>query len=306
MQQTIDRYLQTLDDRGLRPGTVVTTGHQLRSLLDPDQAVGRVTAAQLRSRYQERVKRVAVATHRGDLKVVQAWARWCVEQGFLARDPAGGLKPVGRSERGKPQLRAMEARRLYSVMMARARSEDDGALGVMAVLMLGVRSSEILDRRVRDVDVAGGVVLWIEGAKTRAGERRMDVPEPLAGLLARRAADRPPGEWLLPADTISGHRTRGWLCNACVELCEAAGVPRVTPQGLRGTWSTLAVERGVSTQVVAAELGHAGPGVTRDHYLDAGAEDRARAKRMLRVVQGGCGTIEAPIVPQAKTGQRRK
>ena len=178
------------------------------------------------------------------------------------------------------------------------------ALAVLTVLMLGVRSSEILRRRVRDVDLAGGAVtLWIEEAKTQAGERRADVPEPLAGLLVRRAAGRGPREWLLPADTGTGHRRREWLCAACVRLCAAAEVPRVTPQGLRGTWSTLAVERGVVAEVVAAELGHVGAEVTRGHYIEAGAEDRAKARRVLRVVKSGSGeTIESPIVSPKKKG----
>jgi len=39
-------------------------------------------------------------------------------------------------------------------------------------------------------------------------------------------------------------------------ICRAAKVPEVTAQGMRGLHGTLAVDAGVTSQAVAAALGH--------------------------------------------------
>jgi integrase len=57
--------------------------------------------------------------------------------------------------------------------------------------------------------------------------------------------------------------------------------------GLRGTWATLATDACVSAHVVARELGHTNPEVTRQHYTKAGAMERARTLKLLKVVKGG-------------------
>ena len=64
-------------------------------------------------------------------------------------------------------------------------------------------------------------------------------------------------------------------------------MPKVTPHGLRGTWATLTTDAGVSSHVVAKELGHANDTVTKQHYTQRGATERARTKKMLQVIEGG-------------------
>ena len=50
------------------------------------------------------------------------------------------------------------------------------------------------------------------------------------------------------------------------QICQAAGVPKVTAHGMRGLHSTLAVENGVSAHVVAAALGHESSATTMQSY----------------------------------------
>ena len=46
-------------------------------------------------------------------------------------------------------------------------------------------------------------------------------------------------------------------------------VPRVTPQGLRGTLATLGREVGQTSQRIADMLGHATPAITEGAYIDS-------------------------------------
>ncbi|HEY3354400.1 MAG TPA: hypothetical protein VGQ83_14200 [Polyangia bacterium] len=64
-------------------------------------------------------------------------------------------------------------------------------------------------------------------------------------------------------------------------------MPEVTVHGLRGTWATLTTDAGVAAHIVARELGHTTPTTTKLHYTQAGAADRAGARRMLTVIEGG-------------------
>jgi integrase len=49
-------------------------------------------------------------------------------------------------------------------------------------------------------------------------------------------------------------------------ICEKAGVPIITSQGMRHTFATLALESGISPKTVQIWLGHANLGTTLDYY----------------------------------------
>jgi integrase len=142
-----------------------------------------------------------------------------------------------------------------------------------------MRASEITNRVVRDVD-DDARVLWIERAKSKAGERHLEVPEVLRPRLAALIAGRRGDEPLFP------DRDRHWVGYHVRRLCRAAGVPVVCPHGLRGTQASIAV-RAVPAEHVAQQLGQTGPAVTRRHYLAAGAEQDGRQRAALQVLAGG-------------------
>jgi integrase len=195
---------------------------------------------------------------------------------------------VGRRRKGKPQLRRNEAAKFFATAVAMAEQGDEGAVASLAVLLLGLRSGEIRKRKVRDVDVCDDRVLfWIEDGKTEAATRHLDLPSPVAELLVRQAGDRPSTDWLFASGASDGYRSCTWLIKNVKRICRAAGVPEVCAHGLRGTWATLATDAGVAGHVVARELGHTNPAVTREHYTERGATDRALARKMLTVVDGG-------------------
>jgi integrase len=289
MEEVLDRYEDHLKKKGNKWSGIERTMRRLRLFHEPEILVGQVTKAQLQKRYDERQEEVAVDSHRNELGVTKTFWRWCVREGFVNRSPAEDIEPQGRRKRGKLQLRRSEARALFTEALRQADSEgSERALAVLAQLTMGLRSGELLERKVRDVDIGpDGVLLWIDEGKTPSARRYHEVPDPVAGLLAARAAGRDPQSFLFPGDTPSGHRRLEWMVYAVKRLCLDAGVPVVTPHGLRGTWATLSSEAGVVSHVVARELGHASPFVTKRHYIAPGSDDRARTKKVLKVISGG-------------------
>jgi len=263
--------------------------YRLRAWHNLDAAVSSVTHASLEAQYLRRQGQVSVDTHRNELGQIKTFWRWLVKKSIVRKSPAEDIEPMGRRKRGKMQLRKSEARRFYEVALPRALEGDVGALAALLVLMLGLRRNEVLLRKVRDVDVnPDGILLWIDEGKTAAATRYHEVPEPIGGLLAKLVEGKGSGDWVFKSGiSDSGHLEHCWLRTSVRSICKAAGVPDVTPHGLRGTHSTLAREEGATGHVVSRALGHASEQVTEQHYLAPGTVERVKAKKMFEVIQGG-------------------
>ena len=289
VEVVLDRYELNLRRKGNKPSSVTSTMIRLRNWHEETMAISDVTAYRLRKRYERRCEEVAVDTHRNELAEVKTFWRWCVKCKLVSRSPAEKIEPLGRRKKGKKQLRRSEARRFFIRALELADRGHDGAIGVMAVVMLGLRSSELRLRTVRDLDVdEDGVLLWIDRGKTEAAVRYLEVPEPLAGYLVDQAGEREDDAWLFPSrKSSSGHREKTWLLKVVKRICREAEVPEITPHGLRGTWATLTTEAGVAGHLVARELGHTSPSTTTKHYTKKGAVERSRSRRMLTVLEGG-------------------
>lgn len=275
----VDLYLEHMRQRGLRETTIETAEYRLRALLDTagrDRALRSLTHAVARAMFSARAAKISGDTQTGELAAARGFGAWCVAQGWLASCPFAELKAKKGKARGKAQLRIDEARRFLD------RALDDGTpagLAAAMALLMGLRASEITGRVVRDVD-DDGRVLWIDRAKTKAGVRHLEIPEVLRPGIAQLVADR--GQ----AEPLWGDVDRHWLGYHVRRLCRAAGVPVVTPHGLRGTFGSISAET-APVEHVARALGHVGPAITRRHYLADGAEQVGQQRTALRVLDGG-------------------
>jgi hypothetical protein len=181
-----------------------------------------------------------------------------------------------KRSRGKPQLREFERVRWYAKALQLASRGEESALAALMALDGGLRSSEITGRVVRDID-RGGALVVVERGKTESSGRSQELSPEVAHLLKRQIAGRPPDAPLFPEMAALRDR-KMWLIRAVTRICKLAGVPRVTPHGLRGTSATQGLLR-VVLQLVSTHLGHAHTEVTRQHYISP--EGFAAAERLL-------------------------
>lgn len=217
-------------------------------------------------------------SHRNMLAETKTWARWCVAEKHIRVSPFEGVKGLGRRSRGKDQLRNDEGRRLLAECL---RRETPGALGLAVALLMGMRSSEIRGRTVRDLD-EGGTALWIPHGKTRSARRVLEVPSELQGPLSRLAEGRLPEELL-----FGGPHDRSWLRKHAQTICRAAKVPYVCPHGLRGTFTTVQLKTIGDADLTAAGLGHSGTKMALGTYAAPGTAEEIAQKRRLQVLDGG-------------------
>jgi integrase len=213
-------------------------------------------------------------------------------------NPFADVEPVGqrRAGRDKPQLRRDEARALTGYCLAQCspvvRPE---AVAVLAAWLLGTRAAElVVQRDVRDLD-DGGKLLVIPSGKTKRAERDIEIPDVLRPLLLELAKGRGGTEPLFIADDAPtakrklGPRraTRHWLYYHCRKMCEAAGVPVVSPHGLRRTHVSIARGAGATAHLVAEQVGHGSVQVQERSYAAPGAAAQGQRERVLKVIAGG-------------------
>ncbi len=299
----IEEFLTDKLKQGLKPSSIETLGYKLRYFLPLDQPVSSFTADQAQQLYEaETVKisrfgRVMCAqTHRKVLGRAKMFFSWAVGRKYVRANPFAAVKPVGKPRAGKDQLRIDEARRLTQVLLSASGKGEEGAIATYTQLVLGLRSSEVLHRQVRDLDDEGRV-LWIASGKTDNARRRLEVPEPLRGFLLVQAKGKPPERLL-----FGGHRAQPyfpiWQWRQVRKYCRLAGLQRVCPHSLRGLHSSLAIAAGCTSSVVASALGHGSFAITAQHYVDPDTLRNTTLRRVANTLANEPTPAEPPSLLQ--------
>jgi integrase len=154
----------------------------------------------------------------------------------------------------------------------------------------------VLHREVRDLDDEGRV-LWIPSGKTDNSRRRLEVPEPLRGLLLAQAEGKPPERRLFGSDRAQPH-FQIWQWRQVRKYCQLAGLPRVCPHSLRGLHSSLAVAAGCTSSVVASALGHGSFAITAQHYVDPDTLRNTTLRRVAHALAQEATPAEPPSLLQ--------
>lgn len=293
----IDAYLATLNERSrstakFRLYGLLRLGTRIGKPMPPGSVVDRplatVTPAVARKLYERRTAEdVAGATLHGEVGYAQRFFAWAIERGMVEANPFADIKVTKPRSRGKPKLRVTASKQFLAHLWQDTSIESTA---VLMTFVLAMRASSVVNRTVGDLD-DGGRLLWIRDDKTASGDREIEIPELLRMRLLplARNSDGTPKE---PNAKLFGSASnpdpdRHWLHYHTVRLCKAAGVPRVTPHGLRGSGATNSVRMGDSLGDVARALGHADGGRTlQRHYLGGGAVESARGRQMAGLLAG--------------------
>ena len=225
-------------------------------------------------------KFLSVASHRAYLSFVKGLFNWAVKKGIIGSSPFSAVTPVGKPNAGKTQLRIDEARRFVQVALTDYETRRKPmALAAVMALTMGLRASEILKRKIRDLDDDCGV-LWIDHGKTRNAKRHLQTPEFLRPYL-RVLIDSQLEDTYVFLSERSGQPFRHQSLWATVQrLCVLAKTTAVCTHSLRGLYATLAVESGALSETVASSLGHGSFAMTERHYAQASSVSNAKTARV--------------------------
>jgi integrase len=195
-----------------------------------------------------------------------------VKDGRLSKNPARGVD--------LPRLPRHEHTYLnHAQVRALAEASGDYRPLILVLAYCGLRFGEAAALRVSNVDplrrrirvahslteVRGQVLLGT--TKTHAA-RSVSIPGFLLAVLIEHMAGKGPDDLLFPAPNGGPLRNTNFRRRTWNRAVKAAGVPGLTPHGLRHTAASLAVDSGANVKAVQRMLGHATASMTLDVYAD--------------------------------------
>lgn len=287
----LNEYEVAMRKKGNKPRSVDTTRGRIARLLADDfgKPLLRLTESRCAKLYADLHDVVSVDYHRNALNETRTFLNWCMAKPrqWIKRNPVKEVKGEGKRKRGKPQLRIDESRLFEAKCFElHAQGKIAGAVGIGA-LHLGTRITEMVSRPVRDLD-DDGWLLWIPDSKTESGRRKLEIPADLRGILLKLAKGKQPHEPLFRGRRGTEHITRHSAYRMVKETCALAGVPIVSPHGLRGTHASIARVSGATPALVAAAIGHKSyDAVTARNYVAPGTDEGIRQRTVMNVLQGG-------------------
>jgi integrase len=299
----LDGYLDHLEAKGTKEPSRYATRKAVELFFPEAIPLRSLTAKrcadlydELRERPLESTKKPpSVDTHRNALAQVKSMLAWCVKRGWLRANPAEDVEGVGkRRPRGKSlgkagnELRVKQARAWYVKALELADGGDEGAVAALLALVLGMRASEIVSRRVADLDEdqAPGDLLWIACSKTPAGRRTLEVPEAIRPALVACAEGKAAESYLFETEEGGAH-WRDWIRHQVRRICGLAEVPEVTAHAMRGLTATIAGDRGTAGHAITATLGHEDLRTAKRAYAAPGSFEAGERRRGLHVLEGG-------------------
>lgn len=223
-----------------------------------------------------------------------------VKWGFLARNPAQGVKPP----RGRLDDVHVWDENQVAAFLQVARHCRYYALMYVA-LATGMRLGELLGLTWDDVDLDRG---WIEirrsvatskqsGApvwqepKTPSSRRRIPIGKDVVDLLRqhrrKQAKERLQAgpAWsdynLVFCSRRGGVLSKANIHRAMVGICQRAGIPHIRFHDLRHTHATLLLRHGVNSKIVAERLGHSSVKITLDTYSHVLPDTQAQAAQVI-------------------------
>lgn len=276
--EALAEYMNFKRESGCRERTITACLGKL-AYLPQTATLSGITPDKAEKLYRGQTETMSAATHHKNLRDAKAFFEFCVGQRYVASNPFKDIRPIGKANAGKPQLRRDEAKKLIDVLLRQAEDSNRSALALLVQLIMGLRSGEVLNLRKRDID-ADGTILIVEGTKTKNARRLLAIAPVLRDLLARRVESLGPESLIFADDDRATPLPTDHLFKKLHKFCKLAGIPSVCPHSLRGLHSSLAVEAGATSAVVAAALGHGSDAITLKHYIAPSAIDAARSSRV--------------------------
>jgi len=173
------------------------------------------------------------------------------------RNVLDGLTLEDKAQPQMPKHLTLEqARQLIEASPGRSRAERRDRLILLLLYGCGLRTSELCQLDLRDVDLERQELVVRHGKGDRA--RRLPVPEAVWTVLLAYLAERKGRRGALLRTLEKGARLASHdVCEVVSAAARRAGSPgEVTPKTLRHSFATHLMDRGVDLAVIASLMGH--------------------------------------------------
>lgn len=271
----LERWLAT--KRGIAPSTRLSYENHVREHIVPvlgSIAIGQLLPRHVEGLIKDRLAHVSAGTGRpltpSTVRSILTTLRMALAQGVKRRE----IPDNAAADVSAPRVRRDPVRAVSAAEMKRIRAAlEDTWLEPVARFLFGsaLRISEALTLNQGDIDWERSTVR-LRASKTTirtvmvTQDGMAALREAIAGAPRRGKAEP---IFFSPRPNRAGVRdrlSRHSVSHALPRILERAGVDRLTPHGLRHGHATVALEAGIPIEIIAQQLGHANPTMTRNVY----------------------------------------
>lgn len=187
---------------------------------------------------------------------LQQFFKWAVKEGILSASPLDGMEPIRVREETKQPLSPDQVNLLVqAAKVSRNRHRDEAIL--LMLFDSGVRASELISLKVKDVDVKTGT-FQVLGKGNKVRSCYLGKASVKALMVHLRHAKLPPDAPLFPSASgmkVGNHLTTSGLLTLIKRLAKPTGIS-VNVHQLRRTFATTILQGGADIVAVRDMLGH--------------------------------------------------
>lgn len=210
----------------------------------------------------------------------------------------------------KKEIKFLEEKEIEILILELARAPVQQATMIRLFLLTGMRRGELCGLEWRDIDFDKKVLsirrasqylpdkgIYAKDPKTNSSKRSMPISSTTVELLRNFKAwqdhlkEQYGADWnetdrlftALNGTPIHPDTVTGWFH----DFVKRTGLPEVTVHGLRHTFITLLISKGVDVVTVSNLVGHSMPSTTINMYAHAISERKASAVEAIGVAFGG-------------------
>lgn len=258
-----------------------------------------------RAHMSEYARRCRPRSVRARLQSLRSFGNWLVEQGHIKENPANALQPPQMDE---PQRRWPDDKKIALVLAAVSRIADRRRQALTLAILAtcahtGLRSAELLDLKVSDVDLEQGVirVRCGKGGKPRTLYPNEECVTALRDWMRVREKECS-HDYLFALDR--GRRvSRDSLRSLCRNVFAIAGFDphdkELTPHCFRRAYATRLLKNGANLDEIRQALGHSSI-YTTGMYLHTSEEAMRRLADLSSLRTGDTQPPAAPPAPLPK------
>jgi len=223
-----------------------------------------------------------------DLSHVRGLLDYAWRSGRSDRNVLDGFKLQDGARPQVPKALSFEqARRLVEACLGRTPQQRRNRLMVVLLYGCGLRTQELCDLDLGDVDLEREEIVVRHGKGDRA--RRIPVPTTVWTMLLAYLAERKGRRGaLLRTEQKRVRLSSGDVCEVIHDVAQAAGLGGVvTPKTLRHSFATHLMDRGVDLAVIASLMGHRSAQETGVYLHRLPGRQEAAVKLLNRPKGGG-------------------
>lgn len=222
-----------------------------------------------------------------DLSYLRGLLEYAWRSGHAQRNVLDGfsLQDAARTQAPK-SLSVEQARALVEACAGRTRSQRRDWLVILLLYGCGLRTGELCQLDVGDVDLERQEIVVRHGKGDR--QRRIPVPEAVWTMVLAYLAERKGRRGALIRTDSKQVRLSAMVAGRIVRTAAlAAGLgPEVTPKTLRHSYASHLMDRGVDVAVIASLMGHRSPQETGVYLHGLPGRNEAAVKLLARELGG--------------------